>query len=257
MAAGLNQPKNIVITGATSGIGAALAIEYADAGVFLALTGRNPERLAAVAAECRQAGAEVSARPLDVLDRSGLEDWIAEIDDAHPIDLIVANAGVSAGTSKAGDELAKARDIFAVNLDGVLNTVLPAIPKMRARRRGQIAIMSSVAGFRGIPGTAAYCGSKAAVKVWGEGLRGQLWQDDVAVSVICPGYVVSTMTDANRFPMPLIMPADKAAKIIRRGLARNKARIVFPWPMHFTVWLIGMLPPAWTDFILRRLPRNS
>jgi len=252
MAPQIEPPKNIVITGATSGIGAALAREYAAPGVFLALIGRNPDRLAAVAADCEKAGAEVAARTLDVTDRDALAGWLTEIDAAHPVDLLVANAGISAGTSKEDDAPDKTRDIFAVNLAGVLNTVLPMIPKLRERKRGQIALLASIAAFRGIPGTAAYCGSKAAVKVWGEGLRGELWGDGVGVSVICPGFVVSAITDANQFPMPFIMPGDRAARIIRQGLARNKARIVFPWPMHFMVWLLSLLPPAWTDPALRR-----
>ena len=249
-------PNAILITGATRGIGAALALEYATEGVFLALTGRDPHRLAEIAAQCREAGAEVSARPLDVLDKASLADWIESVDDTHPLDLVVANAGISAGTSRSPEEFGKVREIFATNVDGVLNTVLPILPRMRRRSSGQIAIVSSVAGFRGIPGTAAYCGSKAAVKVYGEGLRGQLWSDGVAVNVVCPGYVVTDMTAVNQFPMPFIMPAERAAGIIRRGLARNKARIVFPWPMHFAVWLLSVLPPAWTDLIMRRLPRN-
>lgn len=249
-------PRSILITGATRGIGAALAREFAAEGVFLALTGRDPHRLAEVAADCRAAGAEVDVRPIDILDRASLADWIAGVDDDHPLDLVIANAGISAGTSRSAEEFGKVREIFATNVDGVINTLIPVVPRMRARGRGQVAIVSSIAGFRGIPGTAAYCASKAAVKVYGEGLRGQLWEDGVAINVVCPGYVVSDMTAVNQFPMPFLMPADRAARIIRRGLARNKARIVFPWPMHFAVWLMSTLPPAWTDAIMRRLPRN-
>jgi len=247
---------SILITGASSGIGAALAEEYAGPGVFLALTGRNEERLEAVAAACKGQGADVAIKALDILDRDALAGWIGEIDAKHPIDLLVANAGISSGTARSGETIEKIREIFAINVDGVLNTVLPVIAPMQSRGAGQIAIMSSIAGFRGLPGTSAYGASKAAVKSWGEGLRGQLWADGIWVSVICPGYVVSTMTGANRFPMPLIMPADKAARIIRRGLERNKSRITFPWPMHFIVWLMQTLPISWTDPVFRRLPRN-
>ncbi|MBT3358746.1 MAG: SDR family NAD(P)-dependent oxidoreductase [Rhodospirillales bacterium] len=248
--------QSILITGASSGIGAALAKEYAQPGVFLALTGRNAERLQAVGRECESLGAQVTLKTLDICERETVESWIGEIDDAHPIDLLVANAGISSGTARADEKFDKVREIFAVNVDGVLNTVLPAIPRMQARRAGQIAIMSSVAGFRGLPGTSAYAAGKAAVKSWGEGLRGQLWANGIRVSVICPGYVVSAMTDTNQYPMPLIMPADKAARIIRRGLERNKSRIAFPWPMHFLVWLMQVLPISWTDPLFRKLPKN-
>lgn len=252
----LKSPNSILITGATSGIGAALAREYAAPGTSLALTGRDPERLAAISADCRELGAEVLARPLDVQDRSGLAAWIDEADEARPIDLAIANAGISGGTARSKEESAAAREIFAVNLDGVVNSVLPLIPKLQKRKRGQIALMSSVAGFRGLATSPAYCASKAAVKVWGEGLRCQLWDDGIAVSVICPGWVKSGMTDVNQFTMPWIMPAEKAAKIIRRGLAANRGRICFPWQMHFLVWLSCVLPVAWTDGSIRRHTRK-
>jgi short-subunit dehydrogenase len=252
----LKAPKSILITGATSGIGTALALEYASVGTFLALTGRDPERLAAVAADCRERGAEVQARPLDVQDRTGLAAWIEAIDESHPIDLAIANAGISGGTARSNEEPAIAREIFAINLDGVVNSVLPLITRMQERKRGQIALMSSVAGFRGLATSPAYCASKAAVKVWGEGLRCRLWDDGIAVSVICPGWVKSGMTDVNQFPMPWIMSAEKASKIIRRKLAANRARICFPWQMHFLVWLSSVLPIAWTDGPVRRHTRH-
>ena len=98
---------------------------------------------------------------------------------------------------------------------------------------------------------------KAAVRVWGEALRGELHEAGIGVSVICPGYVKSRMTAANSFHMPLLMEADRAARIIRRGLARNRARIAFPWRLYAAVWLISALPPSLTDPLLRRLPKKT
>lgn len=253
----MRDPRSIVITGASSGIGAALAAAYAGHGIRLALTGRNAGRLAVVADTCRQAGAEVTAAPLDVTDAAALAAWLGEIDGAGPVDLVIANAGISAGTGQGREPAAQIRAIFAVNLDGVLNTVMPLLPAFQARRRGQIAIMSSLAGFRGFPGAPAYCASKAAVRVWGEALRGDLGNDGVEVSVICPGYIASPMTAVNKFHMPMLMPADRAAQIIRRGLARGRARIAFPWPVYAAAWLIGCLPPALTDPLLSLLPRKD
>jgi len=135
--------------------------------------------------------------------------------------------------------------------------VLPAVDCMRPRGRGQVAIMSSLAGFQGFPGAPAYCASKAAVRVWGEALRGELHGAGIGVSVICPGYVRSPMTAVNDFPMPLLMDADRAARIIRRGLARNRPRIAFPWRLYAAVRLISALPPAFTDPLLRRLPKKT
>lgn len=246
--------KSVLVTGASSGIGAALALEYAAPGVRLALCGRNAARLEEVAEACRAKGAAVDARVLSVTDAGALAAWVAEADAAAPLDLVIANAGISAGTGDGAETAEQTRAIFAVNVDGVLNTVLPAIAPMRARRCGQVAIIASVAGFRGLPSAPAYCASKAAVKAWGEGLRGWLARDGVKVSVILPGFVESRITAANDFPMPFLMPADTAAKIIRRGLERDRGRIAFPWPTAFGTWLLSVLPDALADRLTRRLP---
>lgn len=255
----LHPPRSgtILVTGASSGIGAALALAYADPGAVLALGGRDPARLDAVAAACRARGAAVTTAAVDVTDRAAMADWIARTDDDRPLDLVVANAGISAGTGDGGESEAQARRIFAVNVDGVLNTIHPAIDRMRPRGNGQVAIMSSLASFRGFPGAPAYCGSKAAVRVLGEALRGDLARAGIGVSVICPGYVESPMTAVNRFPMPMLMPADRAARIIRRGLDRNRGRIAFPWPVYATVRLLAALPVSWIDPLLRRLPSKG
>ncbi|MBL8672142.1 MAG: SDR family NAD(P)-dependent oxidoreductase [Alphaproteobacteria bacterium] len=251
------RPSSLLLTGASSGIGAALARAYAAPNVHLALTGRDGARLAAVAEECRRAGAAVLAETVDSTDRGAIGHLIRRADAAAPLDLVVANAGISAGTGGQGETEAQARRIFAVNLDGVLNTVHPAIQAMRPRRRGQVALMSSLAGFRGFAGAPAYSASKAAVRIYGEALRGALAADGIAVSVICPGFVESRMTAVNRFPMPLLMPAERAAGIIMRGLAANRGRIAFPWPTYAVAWLLGTLPPGLTDALIAALPRKG
>ncbi len=253
----MKNPLSILITGASSGIGEALALAYAAPGVTLAITGRNPARLAAVLQACQDRGAAVESTTLDVVDKAGLASWMDDLDKRAPLDLVIANAGISGGTGGGGEDDAQTREIFAVNVDGVINTVLSAARLMTPRGRGQVAIMSSQAAFRGFPGAPAYCASKAAVRVWGEGLRGSLHAAGLQVSVICPGYVKSRMTDANDFPMPFLMPAEKAAQIIQRGLARDKGRIVFPYRLFAAVWLLAALPPAWTDVMLRRLPEKT
>ncbi len=257
MADPIVDPQAILITGASSGIGEALARLYAGRGRFLALTGRDRARLDAVAEACRAMGSEVDAAAVDVADRDAMRRWTEAADRRRPLDLVIANAGISAGTGGRGESEAQCRDIFAVNLAGVLNTVWPAIDAMRGRRRGQIAIVSSIAAFRGISGTPAYSASKAAVKAYGEALRGWLGKDGIRVSVVCPGFVRSRMTATNKFPMPMIMDADKAARIIAKGLARDKARIAFPWPMYALAWLLGALPPAWTDPIVAMVPEKE
>lgn len=252
----MKQPRSIVITGASSGIGEALAVLYAAPGVALALTGRDTARLEEVAARCRAAGAHVAVAAVDVADRAAMADWLQRIDAGTPVDLLIANAGMSAGTGAGGETEDQARRILAVNIDGVLNSIHPLLPAMRARGRGQVALMASLAGFRGLPGAPAYCASKAMVRVYGEALRGDLADAGIGVSVICPGFVKSRMTAVNRFPMPFLMETADAAMVIRRGLERNAARIAFPWPMMAAVWLLALLPPAWTDRLLRQAPRK-
>jgi short-subunit dehydrogenase len=128
---------------------------------------------------------------------------------------------------------------------------------MTARRQGQIAIVSSMAAFHGMPGAPAYAASKAWCKSYGEGLRGRLGRHNVGVSVICPGFVESRITAGNRFPMPMIMKADKAAAIIKRGLAKNRPRIAFPLTIYFIAWLLGSLPPGWTDRLFAKMPEKE
>jgi NADP-dependent 3-hydroxy acid dehydrogenase YdfG len=257
MSNAVRQPRHVLITGASSGLGAALAETYAARGVRLSLGGRNAERLETVAERCRKAGAVAAPHVLDVDDRAPVADWIAGAEAAAPLDLVIANAGVSAGTGSGGESDEQARAIFATNLAGALNTLQPAIAAMQPRRRGQLAVISSLAAFRGFPGAPAYCGSKAAVRVWAESMRPHLAAQGLGITVVCPGFVRSRMTAVNAFPMPMLMEADKAAHLIRRRLARDPARISFPAPLAAAVWLLAALPPGWTDRLMRRLPEKG
>ncbi|HEY4162448.1 MAG TPA: SDR family NAD(P)-dependent oxidoreductase [Dongiaceae bacterium] len=249
--------RSILITGASSGIGEALALSYAAGGIRLVLGGRSVPRLEAIERQCRARGATVEFAAVDVTDRLATADWILAADQRQPIDLVIANAGVSGGTLKGTEKESQARQIFAINVDGVLNTVFPLIPVMMSRRSGQIGLMSSLAAHRGFPGAPAYGASKAAVKVWGEALRGDLRPHGVGVSVIMPGFIKSPMTDANNFRMPFLMPVERAASIIRHGLEADRARIAFPWPTAAVAWLLGSLAPAITDPLLARLPKKG
>ena len=258
----MREPRSIAITGASSGIGRALASVYAAPGVTLALAGRDETRLAAAAETCRVRGATVETRCLDVRAAAAVASWLADHHAAAPLDLVIANAGISAGTGGGGEGAEQTRRIFAVNLDGVLNTVLPAVELMAEKAprngvRGQIAIVSSLASFRGFPGAPAYSASKAAARVYAEALRGALRGEGIEVSAICPGFVKSAMTAVNEFRMPFLMETEEAARRIRRGLEDNRGRIAFPLPLYVAVRLIGALPIALTDRWLARLPKKA
>jgi short-subunit dehydrogenase len=254
MQVSMKNPRSILITGASSGIGEALALAYASSDVHLALCGRDRQRLAKVAEACRAKGAQVNDRLIDVADQGAMTSWINAVDRSHPLDLVIANAGLSKGQRTPDDITVGTPLIFAVNVEGVFNTVHPALRQMTARRQGQIAIVSSMAGFRGMPSAPAYAASKAAVRSYGEGLRGWAARHGVEVSVICPGFVASRITAKNNFPMPFLMPAERAAKIIRRGLARRRGRIAFPLQLYFGAWLLTVLPDGLVHRITARLP---
>ncbi len=233
-------PHHVLITGASSGIGAALARRLARPGRLLTLLGRDAQRLEAVAAA---SAGEARVESVDVRDAPAMARAIEGAAEAAPLDLLIANAGISGGD---------AATLMAVNVLGIVNTVEPALAPMRARGSGQIALMSSLAGFRGLPNAPAYCASKAAVRLYGEGLRGRLARDGIGVSVICPGFIRTPLTAANPFPMPLLMEPATAAERIVRGLARNRARIAFPRRLHAFAVLTSLLPAAVVDGLFTR-----
>jgi short-subunit dehydrogenase len=193
----------------------------------------------------------------DVRDVQAMSDFILRFDDRHPIDLVIANAGISAGSFSGEKSLVAAQGVFDVNLGGVLNTIHPIIPRMVARGAGQVAIISSLAGIVPWPGAAAYSASKAAVRYYGEALRDQLKQKNVWVSVVCPGWIHTPLVAVNRFPMPFIMSAARAAGIIKHGISRRSTRIAFPLTLYFILRLLQMLPVVITNFLSSAMPGKS
>ena len=243
---------NVLITGASSGIGEALALACADRGDRLFLCGRDAARLDAVAAACRARGATADARILDVTDEAATRDWIRACDAAAPLDRVFSNAGVATGPEVEPN----VRRTFAVNVGGTVNVVLPAVEAMRARRCGHVIMTASIAGYGPLAGCPSYSATKSCVKTWGLSLRGHLRAEGVRVSVICPGFVRSRMTDKNTCPMPFFMEADRAARIILRRVDRNVGLIAFPWPMRFATWWLSTLPFWLNDLLGRLLPKN-
>ncbi|MFT5702775.1 MAG: short-subunit dehydrogenase [Rickettsiales bacterium] len=253
---------NILITGATGGLGFALAEIYSTSQNILFLTGRDQSRLDQITQICQNKGAKVVSKIIDIKDEEDLKAWINQLGEDYRLDLVIANAGISAGTSGGTESINQIKEIFTTNIDGVLNTINPAIELMQNQSikesfKGKIAIISSLAGFRGLPSSPAYSASKSCVRVYGEAIRGSLAPLGIAVNVICPGYIKTPMTDVNEFPMPFLISANKAAKIIKDGIAKNKSRIAFPFPLYFVVWLATLISTKITDPIFAKLPKKK
>lgn len=234
--------KRIVISGASRGIGEALAREYAGADVSLALVGRDAGRLEEVAAACRALGAETEVAVADVRDRAAMAGLMGRLDEHAPIDLLIANAGVQKPTRDDPGDVAAAYDEIETNLLGALNTAVPIVERMAARGRGQIALMASLAAYAPLPESPGYSASKAGLLVYGLSLRARLLPAGVRVSVVCPGYIDAGMGRRYRGWKPFLLPVDETAARIRRGLAQDRAVVAFPFPLTWAARASQFLP---------------
>lgn len=249
--------RRVLITGASSGIGAACARRLAGPGVVLHLSGRDRERLAAVAGTCRGAGAEVFPTAIDVRDETAMAGWIASV---GRLDLVLANAGISAGAGDEGWESDKqVRAIFATNLAGMLNTVLPALALMAGQApdaagvRGRIGVVASLAAFAPPIGAPSYCAAKAAADAWTIGTAPAAWRQGIRLTSLCPGFVATPMTAVNSFPMPGMMSAERAAAIMLAGIARGRRRVTFPLSTRLLTATSRLVPIALAVALMNRL----
>jgi short-subunit dehydrogenase len=232
-----------VITGASSGIGWALAKELARQKCRVGLVARRQDRLEALAAEIRAVGGTAALAAADVADRAETLRAIHSVrDELGPVDLLVANAGVGAPTRLDPMNVPQIENMFRVNLFGVVYSIEAVLPEMLKRRSGHLSAVSSLAAYKGLPGESAYCASKAAVNTYLEGLRIQLRSHRIAVTTICPGFVKTPMTDINKFHMPWLLTADQAARRIARALRRRKKVFNFPLPMSVLLKLTRWAP---------------
>jgi short-subunit dehydrogenase len=246
-------PSIILITGATGGIGAALARGYAQPGRTLILHGRNASRLASLTRECELRGAQVHNLTFDLRDATAAISILRCLSREHAIDLAIVSTGVSQAICEgfAAEEWDVAKTILAVNLDGAIATVAGVLPAMRRRGFGQIVLVSSLAAYFGLPITPAYCASKAALKVYGEAMRGWLASQGVAVNVVLPGFVHTQMSDGFPGAKPFLMSPERAATLIRRGLEHNRGRIAFPRRLALAMWFLSVLPAALSQWMVR------
>src|SRR5262249_37268364 len=203
---------------------------------------------------CESQGATVSAATIDVTRTSEMASWLWEFDRQHLVDLVVANAGTSGGPepgspSEGADEVARQ---VRVNLLGAVNTVEPLLPGLCARRRGRVAVVASIAAYRGLPDSPGYCASKAGLRAYAEALRPRLKQHDIGVTVVCPGFFDSPMTDRFDGPTPFLFSSDAAARIVKRGIDRGRRRVAFPRPLVLGLQFCDIAPAVLGDAILRR-----
>lgn len=242
---------NILITGASSGIGRSLAELYATDQNTLLLMGRNMENLKSIKDFCTAKGSLVHIKKMDVTDRIQMEKAILEWDQTYPIDLVIANAGVRA--SQADPDRDEVDRVLKTNVDGVLNSVFPLIKPMKLRRKGHIAVVSSLAAYRAFPFRGAYTASKAAVKMFCEAWRVELAPYGITVSTICPGFVETPLTANRTHSMPFIMSATDSALRIEKGLKSKMAIIAYPFPVFLTMRILQCLPDRLVTYIMGKI----
>ena len=242
----------IVLTGASGGIGKALAKEFAGPGVYLALVARDETRLRPVLDQVRSMGAEGEIAAIDIRNRESLHQYLHDLDERYPIDLVIANAGVTSGLGKnrTRETDADSDRQIEINCRGVINTVSGAIDGMQSRGRGQVVLISSLAGMRGLPDMPSYSATKAAVIAYGHALRGWLKPFGIAVTIICPGFVTTPMSARHKGAKPFEMPAGKAAKLMRKAIEKRKAFYAFPFLLALGIRLQNLLPSKVGDLFL-------
>jgi short-subunit dehydrogenase len=246
-------PGHVVITGASGGLGVAIARRYAAAGATLGLIARRAQELDRFAATCAGTCATHAA---DVRDSAAMRAAAADFTSQHGVpDIVIANAGVSIGTlTEAPEDEQAFRDVFDINVIGMVNTFQPYIAPMRSRGGGVLVGIASVAGYRGLPGSGAYSASKAATISYLESLRVDL--RGITVITLCPGYIVTAMTDKNPYWMPFIMTADEAANKIAVIIEKRKTYAVIPWQMAVVARLMHVLPRFLFDPLAARSGRK-
>jgi short-subunit dehydrogenase len=250
-----NSYANVVITGASSGLGRALSLWFVRRGARVYAAARREEQLAALKAEARVGPGQVVPVPLDVAQTDRVVATLRALDDATPggIDLVVANAGVGGRLRGAQTEWADMAQLLQVNMLGATATLTALAPRMAQRHKGHLVAIASLAGFVVVPRFGAYGASKRYLQTFCEGLRMDIAPYGVRVTCINPGFVKSEMTAENRVPMPFLLETDDAADRMGRAILRGDARFAFPWQMAW-VTRLGSLLPSW---LISRTMRGS
>ena len=247
--------QRVVISGASSGLGLALARHYLEQGAMVAVLARRADCLQDLSKQFPQ---QVYCYPLDVRDSAAVQ-AAAQSFIAHTgvPNIVIANAGISVGTlTEYAEDIDVFQQMMDINMLGVMKTFQPFVVPMREVGQGLLVGIASVAGFRGLPGAGAYSASKAALISYMESLRVELRGSGMRVVTICPGYIKTSMTAINPYPMPFILPADEAARRIARAIASGSSFAVVPWQMGFVGRVLKLLPNWLYDLMFSGAPRK-
>jgi short-subunit dehydrogenase len=240
--------KVVLVTGASSGIGRALALELAKRGAPVALLARRVEALTQLANEIESAGGKALVLPADVRNVAEVENAVARVHELWgPIDVLVANAGMSTTTAATNLRAREAGDVIAINVVGVINCVAAVLPEMLARSEGHLVAISSLASYRGMPKSGAYSASKAAVSTFFESLRVDLRASGIKVTTLHPGFIRTPMTAGRKMNLPFLMEVEPAANLIVRAIERGVRTFAFPWRLATIARLMKYLPDALYD----------
>lgn len=252
--------QKILITGASSGIGAELAKQLGARGCQLALLARRQELLEELAADVEKLGGNARTYVCDVADKEAVHACFAQADDdLDGLDVVILNAGVGKPTPANEDFSSDTFEwIFKINVFGVIYGIEAILPRFRKRGRGVIVPVSSLAAYRGLPGSTAYGGSKAAVTNIVEGMRVELAQQNIHVVLVSPGFVKTPMTDKNKFDMPFLMPVEKACKKLIRAIEKRSREVQFPFPLFAILSMAKMIPNfIWDRMTAAAAPKSK
>jgi short-subunit dehydrogenase len=242
--------KNIFITGASSGIGKYVAYEYAKQGATIGLAARRKKALEKVSAKCRELGGKPIIYEVDVNNqlttKNAIDDFITK---SGGIDIVIANAGISGKVDLDTGNSDELNRMLSTNILGVTNTVIPTLPTMIKQNSGRVVVISSIAGFRGLPGRSGYSASKAAVRFMANSWRSSFAKDGISFTTICPGFIDTDMTNSHKYHMPFLMNVDIFAQKMVNAIEKKKKTYIVPWQWRFAIPLIKAVPEWLLNFV--------
>ena len=242
--------KSVFITGASSGIGEYVAYEYAKQGATIGLAARRKELLENVSAKCEELGGKPIIYETDVSNQSATKKTIDDfITESGGIDIVIANAGISGKVDLDNGNSDDINRMLSTNILGVTNTVIPTLPTMIEQQSGRVVVVSSIAGFRGLPGRSGYSASKAAVRFMANSWRSAFAKDGISFTTICPGFIDTDMTNKHKYHMPFLMDVDVFANKMVNAITKKKKTYIVPWQWRFVIPLIKIVPEWLLNFV--------